>query len=65
MVQQHNPDILRQGSGALALLSYLFPDKRADQVYGLRKVKLEGIVVKAAGLGHTRVSVLAPSLPDG
>ena len=56
--QQHNPAILRQGPGALALLSCLFPDKRADRVYGLREVKLEGIVVKAAGLGHTRVSEL-------
>jgi hypothetical protein len=33
-------------------------DERADRVYGLREVKLEGIVVRAAGLGHTRVSEL-------
>ena len=55
---RHNPQILRQGSGALALLSCLFPEKRADRVYGLREVKLEGIIVKAAGLGRTRVSEL-------
>lgn len=49
-------DILRKGSGALALLSCLFPEKWADRVYGLREGKLEGIVVN--GLGHTRVSEL-------
>jgi hypothetical protein len=56
--QQHNSDILRQGLSALALLLYLLPNKRADRVYSLREVKLEGIVVKAAGLDHTRASEL-------
>ncbi|KAK5042844.1 hypothetical protein LTR84_012805 [Exophiala bonariae] len=54
--QQHNPAIVRHGVGALGLLSCLFPEKRPDRVYGLREVKLEGIIVKAAGLGHTRIS---------
>jgi DNA ligase-4 len=36
----------------------LFSEKRADRVYGLREGRLEGIVVKAAGLGHTCVSEL-------
>lgn len=36
----------------------LFPEKRPDRVYGLGESRLEGIVVKAAGLGHTRASEL-------
>ena len=50
--QQHGSDIPRQGSGALALLSCLFPEKRPDRVYGLREGRLEGIVVKAAQVTH-------------
>lgn len=56
--QQHAPDIPRQGPGGLALSSCLFPERRADRVYGLRERKLEGIITKAAGLGSGRVSEL-------
>ena len=56
--ERHNSAIGRRGASALALLSCLFPEKRADRVYGLRPEQLECIVTKAACLGHTRVAEL-------
>ncbi|KAK5356180.1 hypothetical protein LTS03_011737, partial [Exophiala xenobiotica] len=55
---QHQSHIRRRGVPALALLSCLFPEKRADRVYALRTQQLEHMVTKAACLGHTRVSEL-------
>ncbi|KAK5344797.1 hypothetical protein LTR61_011428 [Exophiala xenobiotica] len=55
---QHQSHIRRRGAPALALLSCLFPEKRADRVYALRTQQLEHMVTKAACLGHTRVSEL-------
>ncbi|KAK5216010.1 hypothetical protein LTR72_010984 [Exophiala xenobiotica] len=56
--EQHQSDIRHRGAPALALLSCFFPEKRADRVYSLRTQQLEDMVIKAACLGHTRVSEL-------
>ncbi len=56
--EQHQSHIRCRGASALALLSCLFPEKRADRVYALRTQQLEHMVTKAACLGHTRVSEL-------
>ncbi|KIW22037.1 uncharacterized protein PV07_12564 [Cladophialophora immunda] len=56
--KQHQSSIQRRGAPALALLSCLFPEKRADRVYALRTKQLEHMVTKAACLGHSRVSEL-------
>ncbi|KAK5188486.1 hypothetical protein LTR92_011470 [Exophiala xenobiotica] len=56
--EQHQNHIRRRGPPALALLSCLFPEKRADRVYALRTQQLEHMVTKAACLGHARVSGL-------
>ena len=41
---KHDAIILRQGFEAVAFLSCMFPERRADQVYNLREAKLEAIV---------------------
>ncbi|KAK5284109.1 hypothetical protein LTR43_011291, partial [Exophiala xenobiotica] len=56
--EQHQSHIRRRGPPALALLSCLFPEKRADRVYALRTQQLEHMVTKTACLGHARVSEL-------
>ncbi|KAK5219359.1 hypothetical protein LTR47_011506 [Exophiala xenobiotica] len=56
--EQHQNHIRRRGPPALALLSCLFPEKRADRVYALRTQQLEHMVTKTACLGHARVSEL-------
>ena len=56
--EQHQSRIQHRGAPALALVSCLFPEKRADRVYALRTQQLEHMVTKAACLGHTRVSEL-------
>ena len=45
---RHKSNIRRRGAPALALLSCLLPEKRADRVYGLRPQQLERMIVKAA-----------------
>ena len=44
---KHDAIIPRQGSEAVAFLSCMFPERRADQVYNLREAKLEVIVQRA------------------
>lgn len=56
--ERHRSNIQRQGQPALALLSSLLPEKRADRVYGLRARQPEDVITKAACLGPTRISEL-------
>jgi DNA ligase-4 len=42
----------------LALLSCIFPERRANRVYDLRERKLKAIVQRALGLGVTRLKEL-------
>jgi hypothetical protein len=58
--EQHRNHIRRRGPPALALLSCLFPEKRADRVSALRTQQLEHMVTKAACLGHARVTLVSP-----
>jgi DNA ligase 4 len=56
--QKYDCDIVRRGSSGLALLSFLFPQRRADRVYGLQRKRLGCIVQRALSLGHTRMDEL-------
>jgi DNA ligase 4 len=55
---KHDSIIPRHGSEAVAFLSCMFPERRADRVYNLREAKLEAIVQHALGLGTTRLKEL-------
>ncbi|KJR85046.1 uncharacterized protein SPSK_08421 [Sporothrix schenckii 1099-18] len=46
-------------SGAAALLSTLLPDRRTDRVYALQARGLQRILIRALGLGHSRVPELS------
>ncbi|CAK7268586.1 hypothetical protein SEPCBS119000_003136 [Sporothrix epigloea] len=46
-------------SSAVALLSTLLPDRRTDRVYGLQARSLQRTLVRALGLGHSRISELS------
>jgi hypothetical protein len=46
--ERYKSDMQCWGRSALALLSCLFPEKRADRVYGMRAQQLEDIITKAA-----------------
>jgi DNA ligase-4 len=52
---QNNATIPREGPGAVAFLSCLFPERRADRVFDLQEKRLESIIQKAQGLGETRL----------
>jgi DNA ligase-4 len=55
---KHDQIIPREGSGAVAFLSCLFPERRADRVFDLRENRLESIIKHAQGLGATRLKQL-------
>src|SRR5439155_23131470 len=55
---KHDSIIPRHGSEAVAFLSCMFPERRADRVYNLREAKLEAIIQRALGLGTTRLKEL-------
>lgn len=55
---KHKSKIPRQGLEAVAFLSCLFPERRADRVYGLQERRLEGILKGALGLGATCMKAL-------
>ena len=55
---KHDSIIPRHGSEAVAFLSCMFPERRADRVYSLREAKLEAIIQRALGLGTTRLKEL-------
>lgn len=46
-------------SSATALLSALLPERRSDRVYGLQARGLQRVLVRALGLGHSRIPELA------
>ena len=50
--------IPRKGPEAVAFLSCLFPERRADRVYGLQERRLEGILKGGLGLGATGMKEL-------
>ena len=52
--EEHAQYIRHRGPSALALLSCLFPEKRADRVYGLREKKLTRLVMDVWGVGSSR-----------
>lgn len=51
--EQHQSHIRRRGPPALALLSCLFPEKRADRVYALRTQQLEHMATASACLSRS------------
>jgi DNA ligase 4 len=55
---KHDRMIPREGPGAVAFLSCLFPERRADRVFNLKEKRLESIIVQAQGLGATRLKQL-------
>lgn len=52
---EHERHIPRHGTGAVAFLSCLFPERRADRVYNVQEKRLEKIVGRSLGLGTTRL----------
>ncbi|KAF2174725.1 hypothetical protein K469DRAFT_685747 [Zopfia rhizophila CBS 207.26] len=55
---KHDRIIPREGPGAVAFLSCLFPERRADRVFNLQEKRLESIIKQAQGLGATRLKQL-------
>ena len=55
---KHSQDIPRQGREAVAFLSCVFPERRADRMYDLQESRLEGIIQTAIGIGKTRMREL-------
>jgi DNA ligase-4 len=55
---KHDRMIPREGPEAVAFLSCLFPERRADRVFNLQEKRLESIIVQAQGLGATRLKQL-------
>jgi DNA ligase-4 len=53
---KYESSIPRQGPAAVAFLSCLFPERRADRVFGLKEKRLEDIIKQALGLGATRLN---------
>ncbi len=47
--------IPRNGPAAVAFLSCLFPERRADRLCKIKETRLEGILQSALGLGATRI----------
>jgi DNA ligase 4 len=54
----HDLIILRNGPGAVAFLSCLFPERRPDRVFNLQEKKLESIIQQAQCLGASRLKDL-------
>ena len=54
----YSQNIPRQGLEAVAFLSCVFPERRADRVYELKESRLEGIIQTAMGIGKTRMKEL-------
>ncbi|ERF70354.1 hypothetical protein EPUS_07619 [Endocarpon pusillum Z07020] len=52
---KHDRQIPRCGKEAVAFLSCLFPERRADRVYNVQEKRLEKIIGRSLGLGRTRV----------
>lgn len=46
-------------TSSVALLSTLLPDRRTDRVYGLQARSLQRILIRALGLGHSRIPELS------
>ncbi|CAK7268775.1 hypothetical protein SEPCBS57363_003263 [Sporothrix epigloea] len=46
-------------TSSVALLSTLLPDRRTDRVYGLQARGLQRILIRALGLGHSRIPELS------
>jgi DNA ligase 4 len=55
---KYSQNIPRQGREAVAFLSCLFPERRADRVYELKESRLEEIIKTAIGISRTRMKEL-------
>lgn len=55
---RHNDHIVRHGPAGIALLSALFPERRADRTYNLQEKRLTQLVSRILGLGATRSRLL-------
>lgn len=55
----HQAQLYRDDHSSAALLSALLPEKRTDRVYWIREKKLQIIIGRALGLGHSRIAQLA------
>lgn len=58
-VPDNSADTVGSAAAAAALLSALLPDIRTDRVYGIQARSLQRTVVRALGLGHSRIAELA------
>lgn len=56
---QHDHNIPRHGTAAVAFLSCLFPERRADRVYNIQEKRLEKIVGRSLLLSSTRLTHLS------
>lgn len=56
--RRHSKLVPRQGSSAIAFLSCLFPERRADRIFGLGAKRLEKIIQQAQCLGMSRMDEL-------
>ena len=52
---KHNRIIPRRGPGAVAFLSYLFPERRPDRVFNIQEKRFETIIRQAQCLGASRL----------
>lgn len=55
---KHDRQIPRHGSAAVAFLSCLFPERRADRVYNVQEKRLEMIIGRTLGLSTIRMKHL-------
>jgi DNA ligase-4 len=55
---KHNAIIPRRGPEAVTFLSYLFPERRPDRIFGLQERQVEGIIQRAQCLGSSRMKEL-------
>jgi DNA ligase 4 len=64
--RKHERQIPRHGTAAVAFLSCLFPERRADRVYNIQEKRLEKIVGRTLQLGTTRIARLSSwKAPNG
>jgi DNA ligase 4 len=63
---KHAAQIPRHGAAAVAFLSCLFPERRADRVYNIQEKRLEKILGRILMLGTTRLAHLSSwRIPSG
>lgn len=63
--KKYQDQIPRHGESAVAFLSSLFPERRADRVYNVQEARLERVVGRSLALGTTRLTRLRSWKTDG